>query len=293
MAKKKGSLLFLDTNILLDFYRVRRDAGISLLKHIDGLHESAIVSCQVEMEFKKNRQKVIHDSLVALKGPEASITPPAFLSEAKTVELMQKRLAETKARIGKLRTRLKRILENPATHDPVYRVAQRLFSNSSPYNLRAGTDDYNSVTKRAWDRFSKGYPPRKRDDTSMGDSINWEWIVDCANRSGRDVLIVSRDSDYGLIHDGSSYINDWLLQEFKNRLSQQRKIRVVDRLSTALKSLAVKVTPEEAEEEAETVEVSKDRKEKGALYWQDLVESLLHHRFSESPKDSATSDVTP
>lgn len=89
--RKRQKLLFVDTNILLDFYRARTDAGIALLKRIDALQDKLITTYQVEMEFKKNRQKVILESLVALKAPEAVITAPAFLAEAKTVEMMKRR----------------------------------------------------------------------------------------------------------------------------------------------------------------------------------------------------------
>ena len=290
MVKKKEKLLFIDTNILLDFYRVRTDAGITLLNHIDGLHEITITTSQIEMEFKKNRQKAIFESLTSLKAPDASITPPAFLSEAKTVELMKKRMAETKSRVSKLKVRIKRIIERPSTYDPVYKVAQRLFSNVSPHNLRAGTDEFQNVYGLAWKRFIQGYPPRKRDDTAIGDSINWEWIIQCAIRTGQDVLVVSRDADYGMTHDGVTYINDWLLQEFKNRVSQQRKIEVVDRLSTALKRLSVSITDDEAKEERAVFEVTPGVG-KVSMNWDALVEDLLKRRFADGTAAASSSEV--
>lgn len=276
MATKNGNLLFIDTNILLDFYRVRKDAGLSLLNRIDDLHQVTITSCQVEMEFKKNRQKVIHESLLSLKAPDVSITPPAFLSETKTVELMKKRLNETRTRITKLKQRISRNLDRPSMYDPVYKVAQRLFGYTSPYNLKKGTDDYRAIYRLAWKRFIEGYPPRKRDDTSIGDALNWEWIIRCAERSGLDIVIVSRDADYAMTYDDVSYVNDWLLQEFKTRLSQKRKLHIADRLSTALKMMSVAVTAEEAQEEKEALATSKP--EDQTVMWQTLIEDLLKRR---------------
>ena len=58
------------------------------------------------------------------------------------------------------------------------------------------------VFRLAWRRFLLGYPPRKADDTSIGDAVNWEWVVDCAKRANADVVIVSRDSDYGVRLEG-------------------------------------------------------------------------------------------
>src|SRR5580765_7471463 len=44
-------------------------------------------------------------------------------------------------------------------------------------------------------------PPRKPNDTSMGDAINWEWIVECAKTLNGSVIIVSRDRDYGVTYN--------------------------------------------------------------------------------------------
>src|SRR6266478_6175233 len=229
--RKRQKLLFIDTNIFLDFYRARTDAGIALLTRIDALQDKLITTYQVEMEFKKNRQKVILDSLVALKPPEAFITAPAFLAEAKNVEMMKRRMQDTKKRITKLRDRIKRILDKPFLHDPVYKVAQRVFAGQSQCSLKISSDELPSIRRRAWRRFILGYPPRKKEDTSTGDAINWEWIVRCVERTNHDVVIVSRDSDYGIVIDGEAYANDWLSQELKNRVNQQRKLLLFTRLS--------------------------------------------------------------
>ena len=61
-------LIFIDTNILLDFYRIRRsDVSLSFLKRIDDHHSDIVVGSQVEMEFKKNRQSVIIGNLADIK----------------------------------------------------------------------------------------------------------------------------------------------------------------------------------------------------------------------------------
>ena len=91
------------------------------------------------------------------------------------------------------------------------------------------------IRRQAWRRFMLGYPPRKSGDTSIGDAVNWEWIVQCAKESGNDVVIVSRDSDYGVSMDRVQYLNDWLSEEFKDRVSRKRSIRLTGRLAEALK----------------------------------------------------------
>jgi hypothetical protein len=88
----------------------------------------------------------------------------------------------------------------------------------------------------------------------MGDAINWEWIVECAKKSGKDVVIVSRDSDYGIRQGDVSILNDWLRHEFKDRVGYKRKIFLTGLLSSALERAGIKVSRKEQEEEKELVE---------------------------------------
>ena len=47
------TLLFIDTNIFLVFYRqVGRESNLSILKHLRPHHDRIITTRQVEMEFK-------------------------------------------------------------------------------------------------------------------------------------------------------------------------------------------------------------------------------------------------
>lgn len=254
-AKSQQPLLFIDTNILLDFYRTRNDAGISLLSKIDKLHDRTITTCQVEMEFKKNRQKVINESFALLKPPDFNLVTPAFLSEAQAVSVIKKKVQEVKKQVETLKRRILSTLENPKTYDRIYQTAQRLFINPGSLNLRHDSPEYKQVWRRALRRFLEGRPPRKKEDTSAGDSINWEWIVHCIKVTNRDVIIVSRDADYGLTLDGKGYANNWLTDEVKERVNQKRKLILVDRLSAALKLMDVKVTREELTSERAIIKV--------------------------------------
>ena len=81
--------------------------------------------------------------------------------------------------------------------------------------------------------------------------MNWEWVVDCATRANANVVIVSRDSDYGVNLKGDGYINTWLAQEFKERVSKRRNVTLTDRLSEGLKQISIRVTKREAKAEEE------------------------------------------
>jgi len=129
-----------------------------------------------------------------------------------------------------------------------------------------------------------GYPPRKSTDNSIGDAINWEWIIKIAEITKKHIIIVTRDTDFGAIHENESYLNDWLKQEFRQRISQQRKLILTDKLSKAFKLVEISVTKEMIEEEENVIKVSAEQ------YKQKLYSELLK-RFKESAfgKDEAES----
>lgn len=99
-----------------------------------------------------------------------------------------------------------------------------------------------TIRNLARKRFILGYPPRKKEDNSIGDALNWEWVVKCAQDSGKNIIIVTRDSDYGATLQNESFLNDWLRQEFKERVSHKRKIILTERLSTAFKAIKSSVS---------------------------------------------------
>jgi hypothetical protein len=253
-GKSPKFLIFIDTNILLDFYRVRgRESDLSILKRIDDNLDRFITTAQVEMEFKKNRQRVILDSHNTFKLPPFDgLQLPAFVSESKASKALARNQKELKGCAATVKTRMARILHKPTTHDPVFKTAHRLFRARTDYNLTRENKLRFKIRTLAKKRFVLGYPPRKNEDTSIGDAINWEWIVHCASESGCHVVIVTRDSDYGVTFGQQSILNDWLTTEFRERVSTKRKLLLTDRLSIALKLASIPVTRQEvaAEEKA-------------------------------------------
>lgn len=271
-------LVFIDTNILLDFYRVRgSDAQLGLLQHIDGNHEVIITTSQIEMEFKKNRQNVILDSLRSLQAPNwGGLQVPAFLLDAQPALMLTKAKDKIGKQLNLVKRRVIRALRDPAHYDPVYRVLQRLFRAGCNYHLGRETAERRQVRRRALRRFLLGYPPRKQDDTSYGDATNWEWMVHCAEASGRNIVIVSRDSDYGAVVGDEVVLNDWLLHEFKDRVSQKRKIVLTSRLADGFKRASIRVTRAEEAEEKKVIEAQSTTDDFVTRYAQILRNTIAH-----------------
>ena len=262
------ALIFIDTNILLDFYRVRSGGvGLALLNHIDDNHDKIITGDQIAMEYKKNRQRVIVECLKSLKKPNWEVLdPPAFLSNAQPARIISREKKEIEKQGKKLKQTIEKVLKNPCRNDNVYKILQRLFKDKYPYNLTREDKIRFSIRRLARKRFILGYPPRKDNDTSIGDAINWEWIIYCSKESGKDVVIVSRDKDYGITYNNHDIINDWLVQEFKERTSRKRNIELTQKLSDAFKKASIPISKKEEKEE------------------EDFIHSSLQSQFSESEK---------
>ena len=244
-------LVFIDTNIFLDFYRVD-DGRVAKnqLKHLDRLRPHIITSHQVEMEYKKNRQNVIINTLKNIKSSNQheKIALPILL-DSQPVKAIHDNVRNIEKQQKKLKDRINKILQNPSRNDPVYKWVQTLFKEESDLNLDINKNEKRLIRRKAWRRFMLGYPPRKDKDTSIGDAVNWEWIIDCAKRKSDDVIIVSRDSDFGIIRGEEAFINDWLRQEFKERVNRRKNITLTKKLTDALKELNIKVTQKQIDEE--------------------------------------------
>jgi hypothetical protein len=179
---------------------------------------------------------------------------PAYLSDSRAASKVEKNLNDMRKQITVLKKKFARILENPALHDPVFKVAKKAFSFRSPMNLKfCDPAKRDQIFERALRRFQRGLAPRKRDDTSLGDAINWEWVVECAIVHGMDIVVVSRDGDFGLRLDGKHYLNDSLQHEFKERVSPKRRVSFTTSLAQALKNLDIAVTKAEEEEERKII----------------------------------------
>lgn len=242
-----SSLVFIDTNIYLDFYRVRgSDVSLSILKHFDGNHNHIITTAEVEMEYKKLRQKVIIEALKLIKPQDSGrLVVPAFLQESQVNRTIKRTQEQLSQQTSRLIERTAKLLELPARNDPVYRVLQRLFKSRGGCHLTRANKARFKIRELAKKRFMLGYPPGKRSGFSICDAINWEWIIHCAKQCNDDIVIVSRDSDYGEFYHNKSILNDWLLQEFKERVSHKRSIILTTRLTEAFKLASITISKEE------------------------------------------------
>jgi hypothetical protein len=73
---------FIDTNIFLDFYRHRNDATLKMLDRLKPVRDRLLCTYQVEMEFLKNRQRVLLDAYQEVGKPVEPKLPSIFADSA-------------------------------------------------------------------------------------------------------------------------------------------------------------------------------------------------------------------
>ena len=257
---------FIDTNIYLDFYRCNNDARLQLLDKIKASSDRIISTYQVQMEFLKNRQAELIKTVTGLKIAGSPV--PAVVSDGHILSSTKKIAEYAKKRDDYVKVRVAKMLDQPNTHDKVFQILDTIFSNQAAHVLTRDMPQRQQIKRSAWRRFVLGYPPRKKNDTSIGDALNWEWIIHCAKELKGRFYIVSRDTDFGVEFNKKVYLNDQLKSEFRSRVGN-KSIVLTNKASDVLKALEVNVTKEEllAEEEMiSSVEASKNDDPRSMTY---------------------------
>ncbi|AUQ65911.1 hypothetical protein PhaeoP78_01030 [Phaeobacter inhibens] len=81
-------LIFIDTNIFLDFYRFPGESAKRQMEALERHKERLILSEQVRMEFLKNRQKVLLGAFKEIKKPSKT-SVPQITTESEPARLLK------------------------------------------------------------------------------------------------------------------------------------------------------------------------------------------------------------
>jgi hypothetical protein len=223
--------------------------SLKFLKQLGKLKNIIVMTYQVEMEFKKNRQSVILETIRNLKNPPP-VSHPVIFSDDTTCESLKEAFEKMQNGLEHFKLKLQKILQEPTVHDHVYNAIQNIFSKNDELTMRETSPETEHIIQRAQKRFILGYPPRKRNDNSVGDAVNWEWLVHLASQREAMIYLVSRDVDFGVELDRKYHLNDLLKDEFHKRTDGKSNIHFTGKLCEALEKLSVSIskTQEKAED---------------------------------------------
>jgi predicted nucleic acid-binding protein len=198
--------VFVDTNVLLDFFRmssgdleeIRKIARLSANKKI-----TLLINDFVKDEFARNREGVIAQSISQFNKSKLELHRPNIIRghpESLELEQIQKRFKE-----------LVKILSDRAASEAndintkADLVIGELFNSAIIHKV-----DDNTIDK-AMRRVALGRPPGK--EGSHGDAIHWEWLIHHVSK-GDNLHLITRDGDFeSPVSEGflAKYLtNEWI-----------------------------------------------------------------------------------
>lgn len=201
MTAKKPLNLFIDTNVLLGFYRYSKD-DLAKLNQLEDLIVKTkdiklIVTSQQVDEFYRNRDKVIAD---VVKELSTSISIPQLFSGHSDYKLIRKQAEMIKTEVERVKNET---LEDARKGNlKADAIISRLFKDATVVSAE--------IMRKAKSRAEVGNPPGKAG--SLGDAINWELLLSVVP-ADEDLHIVSRDGDYASALD-KGQLNSFLEKEW-------------------------------------------------------------------------------
>lgn len=180
--------VFIDTNILLDLYHLS-GPDLDELRKVIKLAEikkiNVLLPKQVEDEFWRNRERVISEALELFAKTKASATLPNLIrSNPKSSELRQ-----AVERVNELVKELRQVADSEIGSHKLKadEVIDSLFVQCTPQLISK------TIIEKAKARKELGNPPGK--SNSLGDAVNWEWLIESVPM-GEDLVIISSDGDF-------------------------------------------------------------------------------------------------
>ena len=84
---------------------------------------------------------------------------------------MNRNLKDAERRAKELRAKLPGAIETPSNYGPVYQPCQRIFRKRDDLVLNRDRKIRSTICRKALTRFLHGCPPRKKGDTSFGETV--------------------------------------------------------------------------------------------------------------------------
>lgn len=257
--------LFLDANIILDFFRFGKD-DISemekLLALINGKEIRLLTNSHLRVEVERNREKVLASSLQALQQSKFEFNPPKICTGFTQLDAIRKQIGAANKELRDLIEGLKK--KALAKDLPADDLIISLFEAST--NDDIGTFEITAAEKRV----SLGNPPGKAG--SIGDACHWEYLL---AKNLYDLDLISRDGDFSSPLDDSR-ISEFLLAEWR-RESQYKRITLYKTLTSYFEKNFPQIKLSEEVRKNELIEQLSSSTSFSSTH--DTISQLNEHRF--------------
>lgn len=201
--------LFLDSNILLSFYK-HSDSKIEQLRDlsqaISDSHIKLFVNDQLVSEVKRNRDTTIEEALKKFKSFEFNCQIPSYINSLDGVKDLPETLKKANTIHSNIVTNVRDLIDKrelPADEIITKLLAKKQLNNNEEKQYKA-----------ALRRFQTGRPPGKK-KTTLGDELNWEFLLEQVPNN-EDLHLISKDSDFASPTNKKD-INFSLLEEWEEK----------------------------------------------------------------------------
>ena len=240
------SLLFIDTNKYLDFYRtdIMKKCLPQLLENIDHI----FITQQIAREVQRNKLRASADFFIQQKPKLENIGQlRVHLSDHQ--DLLQKWTD-----FKDLTTQLDNVLLDliakiSCSEDKISKQLSTIFEKAVPHSAHE--------LRQARDRKELGNPPGKPNNP-IGDELNWEQILThLKDKNKKRLWIISKDSDYGTFYGGKGFLNCFLYDELC-RIVPKPEVYLFDNMSRGIddffKTIGVPAEQRFTQQEVEEIE---------------------------------------
>ncbi len=207
----QNGLVIPDTNVLLDFYRYQKQTRNDLLGALESM-ATLWVPNQVLREFWKNRLTTIRDSREATpliiekltsQGDPIVATIGEWVNMNGAKPEVKEELAEIiRAAVRSVTDRLTQIESSEADEipeetyrDPVLSSLESLLDGrvGLPYSFEREEEEKREAQRRIKLKIPPGFSDKDKGETPEGDYLVWSQILDEAEKSDKNVLLITRD----------------------------------------------------------------------------------------------------
>lgn len=256
----REGLVALDTNILLDFYRMNAEARHDVLSLLGQMGDRLWVPHQVPLEFHQNRFNVIFDQEEIIVKTRKAISESAgklreTVNQMRDHPIIDRRLlADTiDAAFVQINTYLDEACREPVlsveaarNSDPVLDSITGLLKGriGKAYDADRMSKVVTEAKKRIQEKRPPGYADAKKDDDKkVGDYVLWRQLIDEATQRKLPTLLITNDQKedwYRRLHGVTIGPRPELIEEMYNEAGvlfhAQTLARFIQSVSPELKS---------------------------------------------------------
>ena len=255
--------IFIDTNIILDFYRYNNKNSIEeILEEIKKYERYFISTKQSQDEFLRNRDNSMQKIIADLKKQNYNMYSNNIIATLNSYDEYRDSIKKANNQTKKIINEINQLIEN-TDMDLIYNFY---------LNLKETYDRTDEIIEKAQRRKIIGNPPSS-DKETCGDEIIWETLLEYCEE---DLIIVSRDSTFS-----NNY--NFLKGEFKK--IKNKNLKVVDSITRAIELNGVH-TPKKLELLESDLIVEADLQKYGQIQevsnWANIIYNSLRNLENEA-----------